>query len=341
VFSVLPQDQGFRTYYKQNREMMMEWTIKLDSAIPRPLRVILRGVGQVFFCGNAITGLIFLIALYIGGPIAGGLAATVGVISSTVAAYLLGFSEDDIDAGLFGFNGTLVGPCLFLFLENTPQLWLYVVLGSVLSTVVLAALMRILGPYKVPASTSPFVLTSWMFIVAVYAFDGFTRGPVLPPPGIPEVVGGVTMLPPDMWFTALSKGVAEVMFADNVLVGILFLVGIAVTSLRGALMAVIGTLIGVVFPTLLGADLGLIEMGLYSFNPVLTVMAVGWVFLKQDMGSAMLAILAGFITVITQAGLGSFLAPMGLPVLTFPFVLTMWMFLFAASISKYWAPPAA
>ena len=318
----------------------MEWSLTIDKAMPRPLRVILRGVGQVFFCCNAVTGAIFLVALYIGGVTAGA-AATVGVISSTVAAYLLGFSEDDIDAGLYGFNGTLVGPCLFLFLEHSPQLWLYVVLASILSSVVLAALMKILAPYKIPASTSPFVLTCWMFLVAVYAFDGFTRGPVLPPPGIPAAVTDVAMIPADMWFTALTKGVAEVMFADSVIVGILFLTGIAIVSLRGALMAVGGTVIGVIFPMLLGANLGMIEMGLYSFNPVLTMMAVGWVFLKPDGRSAALAVLAGILTVVCQAGLASFLAPIGLPTLTFPFVLTMWMFLFAAGMSKYWSEPAA
>lgn len=318
----------------------MEWSLAIDKAMPRPLRVILRGVGQVFFCCNAVTGLIFLVALFIGGPIAGA-AATVGVISSTVAAYLLGFSEDDIDAGLYGFNGTLVGPCLFLFLEHSPQLWLYVVLASILSSVVLAALMRILAPYKIPASTSPFVLTCWMFMVAVYAFDSFSRGPVLPAPGTPSVVTDTAMIPAEMWFTALTKGVAEVMFADSVIVGILFLTGIAIVSLRGALMALGGTVIGVVFPILLGANQGMIEMGLYSFNPVLTMMAVGWVFLKPDGRSAVLAILAGFLTVVCQAGLASFLAPIGLPTLTFPFVLTMWMFLFAAGMSKYWSEPAA
>jgi urea transporter len=293
-------------------------------------------VGQVFFCCNAVTGLIFLVALFIGGVTAGA-AATVGVISSTVTAYLLGFSEDDVDAGLYGFNGTLVGPCLFLFLENSPQLWLYVVLASALSSIVLAALMRILGPYKIPASTSPFVLTSWMFLVAVYAFDSFSRGSVLPPAGTPAVVTDAMAIPAEMWFTALTKGVAEVMFADSVIVGILFLTGIAIVSLRGALMAMGGTIIGVAFPILLGANQGMIEMGLYSFNPVLTMMAVGWVFLKPDGKSAALAVLAGFLTVICQAGLASFLAPIGLPTLTFPFVLVMWMFLFAAGKSKYWA----
>ncbi|MCE7915304.1 MAG: urea transporter [Nitrosomonas sp. PRO4] len=324
----------------------MDWSLSIDKAIPRPLRVIFRGVGQVFFCCNAVTGLVFLIALYVGG-ITAGLAATVGVISSTVAAYLLGFSEDDIDAGLYGFNGTLVGPCLFLFLENTPQLWLYVVLASILSTVVLAALMRILQPYNIPASTSPFVLTCWMFMVAVYSFDGFSRGPVLPAPAIPADIAAASVVTTEFaslsqdaieaWYTAITKGVGEVMFADSIIVGILFLVGIAITSLRGASMALAGAIVGVVIPVCLGADKTLIEMGLYGFNPVLTMMAVGWVFLKPTTGTAILALLAGILTVICQAGLANFLAPIGLPTLTFPFVLVMWMFLFAASKSKYWA----
>ena len=33
------------------------------------------------------------------------------------------------------------------------------------------------------------------------------------------------------------KGIAEVMFADSIVVGILFLIGIAIVSLRGAAMA--------------------------------------------------------------------------------------------------------
>lgn len=323
----------------------MDWSLSIDKALPKPLRVILRGVGQVFFCCNAVTGLIFLIALYVGG-ITAGLAATVGVISSTLAAYLLGFSEDDIDAGLYGFNGTLVGPCLFLFLEHTPQLWLYVVLASILSTVVLAALMRILQPYNIPASTSPFVLTCWMFMVAVYSFDGFTRGPVLPAPGIPADIATASVVATEFatftqdaaeaWYIAVTKGIGEVMFADSIVVGILFLIGIAITSLRGAFMALSGAIVGVAIPIFLGADKTLIEMGLYAFNPVLTMMAIGWVFLKPTAGSAVLALLAGILTIICQAGLANFLSPIGLPTLTFPFVLVMWMFLFAASKSKYW-----
>lgn len=142
------------------------------------------------------------------------------------------------------------------------------------------------------------------------------------------------------WYTAITKGVGEVMFADSVIVGILFLIGIAITSLRGAMMALSGAIIGVVVPIFLGADKTLIEMGLYAFNPVLTMMAIGWVFLTPTAGTALLALLAGILTIVCQAGLANFLAPVGLPTLTFPFVLVMWMFLFAASKSSYWGKAA-
>ncbi|HBF23931.1 MAG TPA: urea transporter [Nitrosomonas sp.] len=313
----------------------MDWSLSVDRTIPKPLRIILRGVGQVFFCCNAVTGLIFLMALYIGGVTAG-LAATAGVFSSTIAAHLLGFPEKDIDAGLYGFNGTLVGPCLFLFLENSPQLWLYVVLASILSTIVLAALMRILQPCDIPASTAPFILTCWMFMAAVYAFDSFSRGPLLPTAGIPVEAANISMIPVEIGYMAAAKGISEVMFADSVVVGILFLAGIAIHSLRGAAMALAGAIVGIVIPVLLGMDKSLIEMGLYAFNPVLAMMAVGWAFLKPSGRSMGLAFLAGIFTVICQAGLTGFLTPLGLPVLTFPFVLVMWVFLLAASRSKYW-----
>ncbi len=99
-------------------------------------------------------------------------------------------------------------------------------------------------------------------------------------------------------------------------------------------MALSGTVIGIVIPVLLGADKGLIEMGLYAFNPVLAMMAVGWAFLKPSARSMGLAFLAGIFTVICQAGLTGFLTPLGLPALTFPFVLVMWVFLLADSQRK-------
>ncbi|SEF75362.1 urea transporter [Nitrosomonas ureae] len=86
----------------------MSWLLNFDKMLPGILRVLLRGAGQVVFCGNAATGLCVLMALYVGGIITG-LAATIGLISSTVTAYALKFCKEDIEAGLYGFNGVLAG----------------------------------------------------------------------------------------------------------------------------------------------------------------------------------------------------------------------------------------
>lgn len=37
--------------------------------MPEPLRAILRGIGQVFFQGNAVTGICFLVAIAVSSPL--------------------------------------------------------------------------------------------------------------------------------------------------------------------------------------------------------------------------------------------------------------------------------
>jgi len=175
-----------------------------------------------------------------------------------------------------------------------------------------------------------------MFLAAVYGFDSLQRGSMLPPPALPTGVTGSGSVAAHLWFTALTKGMSEVMFADSSVVGILFLVGIAITSFRGALLAAGGATLGIIMPILLGASSNAIQTGMYGFNPVLTMMAVGWALLQPGPRSAALAVLAGIVTVVCQASVASALAPLGLPTLTSPFVITLWVFLLAAGKSKHW-----
>ena len=313
----------------------MNWSLNLDKRIPTPLRILLRGAGQVVFCNNAVTGLIVLAAFYAGGTITG-LAATVGLISSTVTAHACRFCKADIEAGLYGFNGVLSGACLSIFLEHTPQLWLYIVLASMLSSLMWAVLTRMLQLFNMPAATSPFVLVSWVFLVTIYAFDSYALGPALPAASMQLAVMDIGTRPLETWFTALARGIGQVIFTDNTLAGGMLLTGIAIASLRGALMVIGGAFIGVVVPAILGVHASAIEAGLYGFNPALVMIAIGWVFLEPSAKSALLAILAGILAVLCQAVLSSLLTPMGLPVLASPFILTLWVVLFIASKSRYW-----
>lgn len=310
----------------------MAWFIKIESALPQPLRVILMGVGQVIFCGNAVSGFIFLVA-FCAYDVMTGLAAIVGAISSTAAASVFKSAKSDISAGLYGFNGTLTGVGLWTFLAHAPQLWLYIILAAMLSSVVFAMIRKI--PFGIPPAAAPFVLTSWIFILAAPTFD-----PTLDPghdlrtadPGlsIPDSSQSIVSkgVPPGMWPTLLIKGVSQIFLVDSFATGILILIGVVVISLRSTLLLGGGALCGSLVAALLGADHHAIGIGLYGFNAGLAAIAVGQVFLKPDAKSAFLAILASMLTPALQIGLSQILVPVGLPVLAAPFLSVLWAILF-------------
>src|SRR3954469_14824645 len=67
----------------------------------------LRGVGQVCFMNNPITGLAILVAMFVAEAWLG-FAGALGLVVSTLSAILIGMDRGAIRAGLFGFNGVLV-----------------------------------------------------------------------------------------------------------------------------------------------------------------------------------------------------------------------------------------
>src|SRR2546430_5000058 len=80
------------------------------------LDTLLRGCGQVMFQNNPVTGLLFLIGIFINSPLLG-LAGLIGLIVSTVTAILLRVDRTLVRAGLFGYNGILTGIGLAFFLQ--------------------------------------------------------------------------------------------------------------------------------------------------------------------------------------------------------------------------------
>lgn len=327
----------------------MNWSLKLDEALPRPLRIIFRGVGQVIFCGNAVTGFIFLTAFYVNDVMAG-LAATLGAVSSTAAATALKCPRSDIDAGLYGFNGTLAGACLWTFLDYDPRLWLYIVLAAILSSAVFAMMTKpsvLRSAFQVPPATAPFVLICWIFILAIPVIDhAFDIGPALRTAD-PDLSGAIlpasvlraATVSADAWPALLLKGVSQIFFSDSVAVGILILIGVAIALPRGALLLAGGAFTGSLIATWLGADPHAIEIGLYGFNAALASIAVGQVFLRPDTTSALLAVLSGVLAPLFQIGLTQILLPVGLPVLAAPFLSVLWVVLFVVRLWQRWRPP--
>lgn len=300
---------------------------------------LLRGTGQVMFQNNPLTGLLFLVGIFVNSWLLG-LTALLGLVASTLAALLLGIDRALVRAGLFGFNGILVGIGLAFFLEPDPYLIAYIAFGAAASTVVMAGLANVLGGRDLPALTAPFVLVTWLLLFAVHALGvleptDFVTAPAVPDPSAPVQTllqplpdaAGAGLTPANLAH-AFFRGIGEVMFQDNLLTGAIFLVAILVNSRISAAMAAAGSLVGLAVALMLGADGVFVYHGLYGFNPLLCAIALCGVFFVATWKSALYALLAAALSAVAFASATVLLQPFGMPALTAPFVLVTWLFLF-------------
>ena len=301
--------------------------------VPRFVDLCLRGAGQVMFQNSAWTGLCFLAGIFWGAfaahmpAVAWG--AVLGLITGTATAFALRAPRGDIAAGLHGYNGMLVGCALPSFFHPGPVMWALLVMGAAFSTVMMLGLSRILKTWKVSAMTGPFVFTSWFIMLAAYNFAGFTISglphPVMPAqPGMADT-SAISLS--GVW-TASLTGVSQVFLLNNVISGLIFLVGLAGTSPPAAVFAWLGSLTAIGTAVFLGADTQDILKGLFQFSAVLTAVGLGTVFYRPANGRVILyALLGAIFTVVAQGALNVLLSPFGIPSLTFPFVIAAWLFL--------------
>lgn len=294
------------------------------------IKAILRGTGQVMFQGNALTGLLFLCGIFWGayqegqGVVAWG--ALVGVISSTVAGYVVRLPANDGLQGLWGFNGVLVGCALPTFLGNTVWMWIALIICSMLTTWVRTGFNNVMTRWKVNSLTFPFVFCTWLFVLAARMFHGmppeYMAAPELTAPLSGSIALGFGHL-----IVYWLKGIAQVFLINSWVTGIFFLAALFVSSRWAALWAAIGSALALLVALLFQAPGHEIANGLYGFSPVLTGIALGCTFYKVNRRSAMWALMGIIVTVFIQAGMNAMMLPLGLPTFTAPFCITTWLFL--------------
>lgn len=302
------------------------------SAILRLVDVNLRGIGQVMFQDNPLTGLLFLIAIAWGSVVGGAPAVLIGgvvaVVVSTLTAQWLRVDTASLRAGLYGFNGFLVGLALPTFLAPSPLLWVYVVIGAALSVVATLAMTNVLRSWGVSALTFPFVLVTWLLLLATYGFAGI-HGTGLPQGSLvaPAVAVETNPLRVIDFIGSALFSISQVFLKGSLVAAILFLAGLAVSSIPAAIFAFAGAVIAVVFAHLFGAESDLITGGLLGFSPVLTAVALGTVFYTPSPRVIVYAVVGTIFTVVAQAAFNAALTPFAIPALTAPFVVVTWLFL--------------
>jgi urea transporter len=289
------------------------------------IELSLRGISQVYFQNNPLSGLLILIGLFIQSTRVG-VYGLLALVSGNLTAYSLGFDNGLARSGLFGYNALLVGLALATF-DSTEKHSDYSVVVAVFSIVIssfssilLVTLGKLLHPYKSPPLTLPFNMATMMFLVATANMFRVETGPVRPP-ALPDFdLHTFEHVTASQFFAGTIRGLGQVYLADNLVAGFFVLAGICVSSRIAAGVALFGSFIGSGVALATGVNPALVEAGLYGYNASLSVTAL-FTFYCPSKGTTILAILAGVMTVVAQQALSALLEPFGLPVLTLPFCI--------------------
>ncbi|MDQ8726985.1 urea transporter [Bradyrhizobium sp. LHD-71] len=130
------------------------------------------------------------------------------------------------------------------------------------------------------------------------------------------------------------RGAGQVMFQNNPLTGLLFLLGIfwgAIASGNPAIAvgAVVGLVVATVTAILLQSDEVSLRQGLFGFNGVLVGVAVP-TFLVMNPATWFLLVVGAAVSTVAMLAVSQVTKLWGVPALTFPFVLTTWFLMLAA-----------
>ena len=264
----------------------------------------LNGVSQIFLQANPICGLLIMatIALYAPALLVG---ALLGLLSGTVTAWRLGYARQDIEAGLYGYNATLLGLLITLVLGTGASALLLVVLSGALSSLLQRYLLRLMREHGGPAVfTLSFVLLGWLALALAGVLDTVADAR-LPDPAV------------DGWgaLGAMASGMGQVMFLGAPEAGLGLLAAILVADRRAGLWALCGSGVGVYCSLLMGLSTPQALAGLDGYNPALAALA-----LSQVHRSALAPALGIVLAITCRLAFDR----LGLAPLTMPFILACW-----------------
>lgn len=268
----------------------------------RFIQTVLRGIGQVMFQNNIYSGILFLGGIFYNSWLLG-LAAVLGTIISTAAAQILKYPKQDIQNGLYGFNGALTGIAVFCFFEVNAMTFSALVLGAFLSTPLSHFLKKLISPF-----TAPFVLVTWFLI---YSLLFLFQIPLLSATAPTETHLQIA--------SALGNSFGQVMFQKNVITGILFVLAIFINNKLMAVYALFAAILGSLSGCVFGESVDHINSGLMGYNAILCAIALCGKKRSDFLWITGAIILSTFLNIV--------LAKTGIITLTAPFVLATWIIL--------------
>ncbi|XP_065263099.1 urea transporter 2-like [Emys orbicularis] len=289
---------------------------------------VLRGISQVMFVNNPLSGLLILAGLLIQNPW-WTLTGCSGTVVSTLTAFILSQDRSAIAAGLFGYNGVLVGLLMAVFSDKGDYYWwllLPVVVTSMACPVLSSALGSVFRKWDLPVFTLPFNIAVSLYLSATGHYNLFFPTTLIQPvTSVPNITWSEIEVP--LLLQSIPVGIGQVYGCDNPWTGGIFLVALLISSPLICLHAAIGSAVGMLAALSIAMPFDRLYFGLASYNCVLACIAIGGMFYALTWQTHLLALACALFCAYAGAALANILSVIGLPACTWPFCFSALLFL--------------
>src|SRR5262249_22999582 len=153
------------------------------------------------------------------------------------------------------------------FFQPDPIVWLWVVVFAAVAAALTVAMSKWL---PIPFLAAPFILTFWL----VWLFADTL--------GLAKIDFGAFPAMDIEWGKSIIAALGSALFVPSMLSGGIFLLGIAISNWRHAVVAAVGALIANAIAAQAGAVGGAINFGFIGFNGVLAALAA-YVIIASDL----------------------------------------------------------
>lgn len=131
----------------------------------------LKGIGQVFLINSWVTGICFLVGLFLCSRWAA-LWAAIGSALALLVVIALKASGSDISDGLYGYSPVLTAIALAtVFYKPNFRSALWAVLGILVTVFIQAGMYMLMAPVGIATLTGPFCIATWLFLLPLIKFD--------------------------------------------------------------------------------------------------------------------------------------------------------------------------
>ncbi|KGL81398.1 Urea transporter 2, partial [Tinamus guttatus] len=289
---------------------------------------MLRGTSQVMFVNNPLSGLLILVGLFIQNPW-WTLTGCTGMAVSTLTALTLSQDRSAIAAGLYGYNGLLVGLLMAIYSDKGDYYWWLlppVVVISMACPVLSSALASVFSKWDLPVFTLPFNIAVTLYLADTGYYNSFFPTTLIwPVTSAPNITWSAINVP--LLLQSIPVGVGQVYGCENPWTGGIFLMALLISSPMICLHAAIGSTIGMLAALTLATPFDSIYLGLHNYNCALACIAIGGMFYALTWQAHLLALACE----MPKCSCLPFPLQVGLPLCTWPFCFSALLFLLLAS----------